>query len=103
MKTSEIKVSRMVIEINQYGEIVPKIFNDFMRWGGVGSTMDFNSLIEVVDKLEKYGYVVCIDCEETYLHYPSKAKKTMQKFKNDPKIKGVFRACFTAIKHYYNY
>ena len=97
----EQKKTKQVIPIP---DITAKIFSDFMQWGGVGLTIDFNGLLEVIGNLEKKGYVVVIDCEETYLHYPKSAKdKKCESFNNKPKIQGVYRACLTAIKHYYHY
>jgi hypothetical protein len=99
--TPTVKEIKETIEVPN---IVANLFCDFMRWKGIGLTIDFNGLMQVIAQLEKRGYVVVIDCENTYLHYPAISSKKFDSFKNNvSKIQGVYRACLTAIKHYYHY
>lgn len=94
----------MTKEVINVDALAAKVFSDFMRWGGVGSTIDFNGLMQLIDGLEKKGYVIVIDYETTYLHYPKSEKnKKIQQFDSISKIKGVYGACLAAVKHYYHY
>lgn len=95
--TAAIKETKETIEVPN---IVASLVSDFMRWDGVGLTIDFNGLMQIIGQLEKRGYVIVIDCELTYLHYPATSKEKFQQFKNRPKIQGIYRACLTAITHY---